>query len=155
MRNSKALLNNESGIITGVMLIMLAIFTIVGISAISIALVEMQIATNDQFSKIAFYGAEAARNYVATQPDLYGVPNTIENSALNFPDNDNASQKTSIGPSQHFNGDVMYLGSSVPPRESGYETGSFKAHRYQMTCNGYGPRNSNLKLEAGFYRIGL
>ncbi len=145
----------EAGFVTGMMLFMLAIFTVVGVSAIMISLTEMWIASNDQFSKIAFYGAEAARGYVPIRSDLYGANNIIENAALNFPNNDDTSEKTALGPYQEFNGDVMFIGSSLPPRGSGYEVGTFRAHRYQMTCNGFGPKNSRSQVEAGFYRIGF
>jgi hypothetical protein len=155
MRMLKARYKNEAGFVTGMMLFMLAIFTVVGVSAIMISLTEMRIASNDQFSKISFYGAEAARGYVPIQSDLYGANNIVENSGLNFPNNDDTSEKTSLGPYQKFNGEVMFIGSSVPPRGSGYEVGTFKAHKYQMTCNGYGPKNSRSQVEAGFYRIGF
>ena len=145
----------EDGFVTGMMLFILAIFTIVGVSAIMMSLTERKIASNDQFSKIAFYGAEAARGYVPIHSDLYGADNITEDSALNFPNNDDIAEKTSLGPYQQFNGAVMFLGSSVPPRGSGFEVGTFRAHKYRMTCNGYGPRNSRGKVEAGFYRIGF
>jgi len=145
----------EDGFVTGVMLFMLAIFTVVGVSAIMMSMTERQIAANDQFFKTAFYGAEAARGYVPIHTDLYGVDNVIENSALFFPNNDDTEETTFLGPYQQFNGEVMFIGSSTPPRGSGFEVGTFRAHKYRMTCNGYGPRNSSSKVEAGFYRIGF
>jgi len=158
MRSSAVNLNNEAGIITGMMLFMLAIFTVLGVSAIMISLTETQLASNDQFYKIAFYSAEAARGYVAPNTDLYGADNITENGVLYFPDpNDpnDAAERISIGSYQQFNGEVMFNGSSAPPRGSGYEVGTFRAHKYQMTCNGYGPRDSESQVEAGFYRIGF
>ena len=155
MKISKARFENEAGFVTGMVLFMLATFTVIGVSAIMISITEMRIASNDQFFKIAFYGAEAARGYVPIQADLYGVDNIIENAALNFPNNDDSAEKTLLGPNQEFNGNVMFLGSSVPPRGSGYEIGTFRAHKYQMTCNGYGPKSSRSQVEAGFYRIGF
>lgn len=145
----------EDGFIIGIVLFMLAIFTVVGVSAIMMSLTETQIASNVQFSKIAFYGAEAARGYVPIHSDLYGADNIVENEAVNFPDNDDTAVKATLGPYQQFNGEVMFLGSMVPPRGTGYEVGTFRAHRYKMTCNGYGPRNSRSRVEAGFYRIGF
>jgi len=146
---------NETGFVTGMMLFLLATFTVVGVSAIMVSLTEMRIASNDQFFKIAFYGAEAARGYVPIQSHLYGSDNIIENASLNFPNNLDSSEKTALGPYQEFNGEVMFIGSSIPPRGSGYEVGTFRAHKYQMTCNGYGPKNSQSQVEAGFYRIGF
>lgn len=150
VRNKK-----EDGFVTGMMLFLLAIFTVVGVSAIMMSITERQIAANDQFSKIAFYGAEAARGYVPIHSDLYGAGNVIENSAVNFPNNDDSAEKTALLPYQQFNGEVMFIGSMSPPRGSGFEVGVFRAHKYQMTCNGYGPRNSRSRVEAGFYRIGF
>jgi hypothetical protein len=148
-------LKNEAGIVTGMMLFMLAIFTVLGVSAIVISINEMQLASNDQFYKIAFYGAEAARGYVPRNPDLYGADNTIADQAITFPDSEDETIRQTIGANQEFNGAVMFDGSALPPRGSGFEVGTFRAHRYQMTCNGYGPRNSETKIEAGFYRIGF
>jgi hypothetical protein len=155
MRMSAARNKKEDGFVIGIVLFMLAIFTVVGVSAIMMSLTEMQIASNDQFFKIAFYGAEAARGYVPIHSDLYGADNIIENESVNFPDNNDEAAKATLGPYQEFNGEVMFLGSAVPPRGSGFEVGTFQAHRYQMTCNGYGPKNSRSRVEAGFYRIGF
>jgi len=155
MRSSAVNLNNEAGIVTGMMLFMLAIFTVLGVSAIMISITEVQLASNDQFFKIAFYGAEAARGYVPQNTDLYGVDNIIEDGSLTFPDINDDSVRKSIGSQQEFNGEVMFNGSSAPPRGSGFEVGTFRAHEYQITCNGYGPRNSQSQIEAGFYRIGF
>ena len=134
---------------------MLAIFTVLGVSAIMVSITETRLASNDQFFKIAFYGAEAARGYVAPNTDLYGSDNITEEGVLYFPDPNDASERKNIGSYQEFNGEVMFKGSSAPPRGSGYEVGTFRAHKYQMTCNGYGPRDSQSHIEAGFYSIGF
>ena len=155
MTPSAVHLKNEAGIVTGMMLFMLAIFTVLGVSAIVISINEMQLASNDQFYKIAFYGAEAARGYVPRTTDLYGAENITENQSIFFPDKTDEDVTQVIGTNQEFNGEVMFNGSSLPPRGSGYEVGTFRAHKYQMTCNGYGPRNSESQIEAGFYRIGF
>jgi hypothetical protein len=155
MRSSAAQLKNETGFVTGMMLFMLAIFTVVGVSAIVVSITEMQLASNDQFFKIAFYGAEAARGYVPRTTDLYGAENTVEDGSLTFPDPSDSSVRKSIMSQQEFNGEVTFKGSSLPPRGSGFEVGTFRAHKYRMTCNGYGPRNSQSQVEAGFYRIGF
>lgn len=155
MRPSALPLKNEAGFVTGMMLFMLAIFTVLGVSAIVVSITEMSLASNDQFFKTAFYGAEAARGYVPRTTDLYGAENTVENGAISFPDKNDATVRQSIGSYQEFNGEVMFNGSALPPRGSGFEVGTFRAHKYQMTCNGYGPRKSESQVEAGFYRIGF
>jgi hypothetical protein len=148
-------LNNEEGIVLAITLIMLAIFTVLGISGVIFTTTELQIASNEQFHKLAFYGAEAARGYVPQNTDLYGIDNVTENVGLNFPNNDDANEKQSLSSTQAFNGEVTYLRSSAPPRGSGFEVGTFQAHKYEMTCNGYGPYDSQSQIEAGFYRIGF
>ncbi|MFC1577515.1 PilX N-terminal domain-containing pilus assembly protein [Thermodesulfobacteriota bacterium] len=155
MRSSALPLKNEAGFVTGMMLFMLAIFTVLGVSAIVVSITEMSLASNDQFFKTAFYSAEAARGYVPHTTDLYGVENTVENEAITFPDKNDATVRQSIGSYQEFNGEVMFNGSAGPPRGSGFEVGTFRAHKYQMTCNGYGPRNSQSQVVAGFYRVGF
>lgn len=148
-------IKNDAGFVTGMMLFMLAIFTVLGVSGIVISMTEKSLAANDQFFKTAFYGAEAARGYVPRNTDLYGVENITVSQAIDFPDDTDATIRQSFGTHQEFNGDVMYNGSGLPPRGSGYEVGAFSSHNYQMTCNGYGPRNTRSRVEAGFYRIGF
>jgi hypothetical protein len=148
-------LTNEEGLVLAITLVLLGIFTIMGVSAIVFCTTEMQVATNEKFHKIAFYGAEAGRGYVPKNTDLYGMDNIIENQGLFFPNNDDDSEKQSLGSYQSFNGEVQYNGPSTPPRGSGYEVGTFTAHGYQMTCNGYGPYTAQSQIEAGFYRIGF
>jgi hypothetical protein len=74
---------------------------------------------------------------------------------LNFPDDDDPSARVQLGSTQSFNGSVEYLGFSAPLRGSGNQVGTFKMHKYKMTCRGYGPSNAESKVEAGFYRIGF
>jgi len=155
MKQFERFLKNEDGLILGITLIILGIFTILGLSAIIFTTTEMQVASNEQFHKIAFYGAEAARGYVPKNVELYGSANVIEDQGLSFPNTTDASVKQSLSPHQSFNGVVQYNGDSAPPRGSGYEVGTFKAHTYQMSCNGYGPYKSQSQVEAGFYRIGF
>jgi hypothetical protein len=115
----------------------------------------MQIAGNERSHGIAFYAAEAAGAYVAGSPDLYGADNITVGGYIDFPDNEDPSAKYALGSRQSLNGDVEYLGSSAPPRGSGYAVGKFKSHNYRMTCNGYGSLNSESQIQAGFYRIGF
>jgi hypothetical protein len=155
MRSLKVQLTDEAGLVTGMMLLMLAIFTVLGVSATVISMTEMSLASNDQFFKIAFYGAEAARGFVPRNTDLYGAGNITVDQGISFPDSGDDTIRQTFGTHQEFNGEVMYSGSGVPPRGSGFEIGTFRAHNYQMTCNGYGPRRTQSQIEAGFYRIGF
>ena len=131
------------------------LLTIIGIAASSTSGIEQRIAGNEKFHKMAFYAAEAARAYVATSPEFYGADNVIPGGGLSFPNKDVPSDRVWLGQKQSFNGDVAYLGSSAPPRGSGTQAGAFRAHRYKMTCKGYGPANAESRIEEGFYRLGF
>ncbi|MEJ2642249.1 MAG: pilus assembly PilX N-terminal domain-containing protein [Desulfosarcinaceae bacterium] len=159
-------LENQSGSATLVALLVLCLITIMGMSGARTASVEMEIAGNDHLNKLAFYSAEASRAYVMMHPQIYGVanidpdPNTPPHYFPNDTDPyvaDTVGSATpyDLGNNQSFRGSVKYLRPTSPPRGSGYDTSSFQAHQYQMTCQGQGPRETSKTITAGFYRIGL
>jgi hypothetical protein len=151
----KDTLHNERGFVIVVALLMLAIITIMGIAATRTSETETRIAVNERLYKEAFYTAEAGAVYVAETPQLYGPDNITVGGYLNFPNDDDPSEEYSISSRQSFNGDVEYLGFSAPPRGSGFDAKKFRAHRYTMTCNGFGVSGSRSRIEVGFYRIGF
>lgn len=151
----KDTINNENGFVIVIALIMLAIVTVIGIAATRTSETELQISGNEKLHKLSFYAAEAARGYVADDTSLYGGDNITAGVGIYFPNNADSSATYELDSTQSFKGDVQYIGFSAPPRGSGYEAEKFKAHRYQMTCDGYGPSNSQSQIEAGFYRIGF
>jgi hypothetical protein len=149
--------NNQDGIAVISVLMVLALITIAGMMATRTSSTEVQISTSDQSYKLSFYAAEAARAYVMYNADLYGSLNIDPADPINFPNDADpaAEQLLDAGSNQSYNGQVNYLNAALPPRGSGYQVGKFKAHVYQMTCTGHGPRNSSTAIEAGFYRIGF
>lgn len=151
----KCLPKNEDGFVLVIALIIMVLLTLLGISASTTTEIEMQIAGNERSHGIAFYAAEAAGAYVAGSPDLYGPDNITPEEFISFPNDEDPSARYALGSTKSFNGDVEYLGSSAPPRGSGYAVGKFKSHNYRMTCNGYGSPNSESQIQAGFYRIGF
>jgi Tfp pilus assembly protein PilX len=148
-------IRNEAGSMIVVAILILAVLTTIGIAGITGSNTERQIATSEQIHKMAFYAAEAGRSYIVQNPDLYYENNTTIGGSLSFPDQADASAEFDLSTLQSANGTVGYVGSSLPPRGSGYEVGSYKSHRYRITSNGWGPRNSQSRIEAGFYRIGF
>lgn len=146
---------NEDGAVIVVVLLILVLITISGVVGVNNSITERQIAAGDHFQKIAFYASEAARGYVQGSPLLYGPDNVVLNAGLYYPNNDNPAETYSLSPAQSFNGEVIYTGFSNAPRDSGYEAGTFKSHKYRMLCDGNGPSNIRSQIEAGFYRIGF
>ena len=150
-------LNNQNGIAIVTVILILALITLAGVMVSKTTSTELQIATSDQLHKITFYAAEAAQAYVIRNPDLYGSTNIDKADPVNFPNDavPSATQTLDAGSIQSFNGEVVYADPIVVPRGSGFQVGKFKAHVYQMTCDGHGPRNSDTRIEVGFYRIGF
>jgi hypothetical protein len=157
MRSLVKIYDNQEGIAIVTVLLVLALITITAVMASRTTTTELQISTNDQLYKISFYAAEAAQAYVILNPDLYGSANIDPADPINFPDDANpaTTQIVDADSIQSFNGEVEYISSMAPPRGSGYQVSKFKAHIYQMTCNGHGPGNSETRVETGFYRIGF
>lgn len=156
--------HNQGGSATLVALLVLTLLAIMGMSGARTASVETEIAGNENLNKLAFYSAEASRAYVMMHPALYGVENIDAGTPHLFP-HDNfdpyfpmtAGTVTPepLGNNQSYSGNVQYTGHRMPPRGSGYDTASFRAHQYSMTCQGNGPRDTHKTINAGFYRIGL
>ena len=156
-------INNEEGYIMIVALIILIMLTIIGTSATNNTSVELKIAANDKFHKIAFFAAEAARGYVATNTNLYGPENITVGGTHYFPNEtdpyspylSDPGLEYTLGTYQKFKGSVEYRGDSPPPRGSGYEAGKFRAHIYRLASTGIGPKDAQTQVQAGFYRIGF
>ena len=155
---------DQNGSATLLALMVLSLLTIMGLSGARTGSVEMEIAGNDTLNKLNFFSAEASRAYVMMNPDVYGAGNIDSGTPhffpLNDPANDDPTNPANVAPfnmgnNQSFSGSVQYTGPTSPPRASGYDTSSFRAHQYAMTCTGSGPRNTSQQIRAGFYRIGL
>ena len=147
-------LHDQNGFALITVIFVLTLITLSGVMVIQTTNNELQISTNDQINKISFYAAEAGRTYVIFNDDLHDSKNMETGNPVSFPDADpSIIQPIDAGSSQSFNGTVEYFGSAVPPRGLGYKAGKYQAHRYRMICNGYGPRNSQTRIEAGFFRI--
>jgi hypothetical protein len=159
-------LRNEKGSVTVLAVVFLMLLTLLGMAAISTSSIETQIAGNEVRHKLAFYAAESAAAYVAWHPDLYGPANITSGNPHFFPNLTTGAayvQYTAQQPPQNidgagtqsFEGQVNYTGSASTPRGSGYSAGSFRAHQYQMICNGHSSNNAFATLMIGFFRIGF
>ena len=148
-------LKNQRGSMIAVVMMILALLTLFGTVAITTSNTELETASSEQIYKMAFFAAESGLTYVEQNPDLYHEQNITANGSLSFPDTADDTIKHNLSSLQSFNGNVGYLGSSSVPRGSGYEAGTYTAHNYRITSDGFGPRNSEIQIEAGFYRIGF
>ena len=77
MKSIMGLIRSEDGSILVIGLIMLAFLTILGIAATRTTEIEIQIAGNDEFHKIAFYSADSG---IYTTPKLISA--AIDNAAV-------------------------------------------------------------------------
>jgi hypothetical protein len=159
-----SLLKDENGSVIVLAMVILIVLTLLGISATTTSNIEVQIAGNEARYKLAFYGAEAGRNYVVRTIGLYSSGNITKGAPHYFPNNSSPyvadtdlplPTAQAIDDSQSFNGSVEYDYSSNVPRGSGYAAGKFKAHRYILITNGYSLWNAESQIEVGFYRIGF
>jgi hypothetical protein len=148
-------LDNENGYMIVVVIMVLSVLSVIATAGTNNSITERRSATNEQIHQLSFYAADTGRTYVYKNSDLYHEDNIIVGDSLAFPDNDNPSAQYTIGSQESFNGVVEYRGSGPPPRGSGFEVGTFRAHRYGMAIEGFGPRSSSSEIEAGFYRIGF
>lgn len=157
-------LTNEEGSTIIYAIIVLLLLTIIGISSVNTTTTEQAIAQNDMYYKISFYAAEAGKEFVPPNTQLYHADNVTVGSGIDFPiadglDNDGDgsidNETEVINSIQSFDVSVVYDGSAQPPRGSGYDVGSYKSHKYTITANGHGPRSTDRSIEAGFYRIGF
>ncbi len=157
MKNLISPCNNQNGIAIIIVMMVLALITAAGVMATRTSTTEMQISTSDKIHKISFYAAEAARAYVLHNYDLYSSANIEPGNPISYPDSGDpaAEQPLDAGSNQSYNGHVEYVDVSTVPRGSGFQAGKFKAHVYEMECTGYGPRDTESTVEAGFYRIGF
>ena len=120
-------------------LVLLLALTVLGISTMSTATMEVAMAGNVQFQQDAFQLAEdaieiaiATRNY-ATGEDRH-VP------WLGDPDYDRASV-------------ISYQGSSTVP-DAAYSFGAFEAFHFEVVATGKAPRNGTSVHTQGFYVVG-
>ena len=156
-------LDNEKGSVMVLALLLLVLLTLLGIAALTSSSIDTQIAGNELRHKRAFYAAESATAYVTCCPDLYGPDNITTGTPHYFPNNkvpyvgitSGLPTALSMNADQSFNGQVEYDRSLLPSRGSGYSTGKYKAHQYQMVCNGYSSKETTKNIVVGFYRIGF
>lgn len=169
MKSLTQLIANNDGFSTIFALLVLSIITVVSVAGISNSNTEIKMAANNQLDKMTLYAADTADNYVELHPKLYGIDNITSGNFHFFPNNTAVSDPTityaqltaepnipyTLNNLQNFTGSIGYTGFSAPPRGSGFEVSAFRAHKYIIISNGYGPKNTTRQIESGIYRIGF
>jgi type IV pilus assembly protein PilX len=132
--------NRQAGATLIVGLVLLLVLTVVGVSGMNTAAMEILMAGNAQFQQDAFQAAEDAIDIAIGRRDYMTdeLPRTI--AALGDPDNDRWSQTT-------------YLCNTPVPR--GSSVGEFEAFHFETQATGRGPRNAPATHVQGFYVIAL
>jgi len=128
-------LNNENGSTLIIALMVMMLLTVLGISATNTAVTELQIATNDQAHKMAFYDADAGVQYT-----LGLIKQDIINDT-DIKDIDLTSNKYTNPPNNNFKFSIFYKG--LPWTNTG---------PYSFTSTGSGPGNAQVVIEASFQR---
>ncbi len=170
-------IKNENGVVLITAILILAILMLLGVTGITTSNTEKNIAVNEQIYKMTFYTAEAGQTYAIANSKkdtiddrhLTGVNNSdIIGTVMYFPDKDDSSvvyppepddDPDLTGLNLSFNGSVVFEGTKgfPSPRGAGYQIGghlNLVPFWYTVTSNGYGPRNAQVQITAGGYRIG-
>lgn len=147
--------DNQDGYMIVVVIMIVSVLSVIATAGTNNSITERRSATNEQIYQLTFYAADTGRTFVVKNDDLYHEDNITVGQSLSFPNKDNPTAQYTIGSHESFNGDVEYLGSGPTPRGAGFEIGKFMAHRYLINSTGFGPRESNSEIEAGFYRVGF
>src|SRR5690349_18063320 len=129
----------QAGATLVVGLILLLVLTVVGVSGMNTATMEITMAGNTQFQQDAFQAAEDAIDLAIGRRDYMTdeTPRTI--AALNNPDRDRWSE-------------TDYVCNTPVPR-GGFSIDEFEAFHFETRATGRGPRNAPATHVQGFYVV--
>jgi type IV pilus assembly protein PilX len=122
-------------------LILLLVLTVIGVSGMNTATMEISMAGNMQFQQDAFQAAEDAIDIAIGRRDYMtdDVPRTID--ALGDANFDRWSQ-------------TSYVCNTPVPR-GGFSIGDFESFHFETLASGRGPRNAPATHVQGFYVVAL
>jgi len=119
-------------------LVLLLVLTVVGISGMNTATMEITMASNMQFQQDAFQAAEDAIDITIGRRDYMTDDDPRVLAALGDDDYDRWSQ-------------TQYVCNTPVPR--GFSFGEFEAFHFEIQANGRGPRNAPATHVQGFYVV--
>jgi type IV pilus assembly protein PilX len=132
--------HGQTGATLIVGLVLLLVLTVVGVSGMNTATMEITMAGNTQFQQDAFQAAEDAIDIAIGRRDYFTddeVPRTIE--PLDDADYDRWSQ-------------TQYECRTPVPR-GGFSVDEFEAFHFETQASGRGPRNAPAAHVQGFYVV--
>ncbi len=142
-------LNNQRGAALILAVLMLATLTLLGISATTTGLIEIDIARNETFHDMAFYEAESGWRHAVSWLDLhpsgviehYGSVAAPATFAQAFSVAAAAHPKTVAG--QNFAAAIRYIEGSYPPLWGS----DYRRLHYRITAAGAGPGGAEARVE--------
>lgn len=191
----KSVVHDEGGFVLVAVLMILTLLVIIGVAGVNTSTTEVQIASNDQFHKIAFYNADSG---IFLTPKLIGeaIDSDADPTAAfapgitlygldgNTPSGDSAYTANRFyneiyafaQDAQALDKDLQFTSGGLPVNvdiahngahnivgggaefasgSSGGGTGSAGGIeiRYILTSDGFGPRNSLARIEAGYRKV--
>lgn len=131
--------SRQAGATLIVGLVLLLVLTVVGVSGMNMATMEITMAGNTQFQQDAFQAAEDAIDIALGRRDYTtgDVPRTVP--PLGNPDYDRWSE-------------TSYLCNTPVPR-GGFSLGEFEAFHFETLASGRGPRGAPATHVQGFYVV--
>lgn len=138
MMQIKRILENDKGSTIIVALLVLVLLTIIGMSATTNSNTELQITTNSQLYKTAFYAAESGWQEMAVQIVQTNPPGSV-----------------TIGPTDIAQ-DVSYQATAVsnnPIYDDGWELQDYLERPYTITSDGSAPRGAASQIIVGLDKI--
>jgi type IV pilus assembly protein PilX len=130
----------QQGAILVVALVLMLVLTVVGISGMNTATMEITMASSAQAQQDAFQLAENAIDIaLATQSYTTAEPRTV--ALLGVPDFDRQAVTTYTGINTSVPGEANSLGVA----------GAMIAWHFEIEAEGFGPRNAAATLTQGFF----
>jgi type IV pilus assembly protein PilX len=128
--------SRQTGAVLVVGLVLLLVLTVIGVSGMNTATMEIQMAGNTQFQQDSFQAAEDAID-LALGPRDYTTEEDREVAWLGTPERDRYSQ-------------TVY---KCPTPAPNYSASDFDAFHFETVAVGRGPRNSPSTHTQGFYVV--
>ena len=142
------IVNNQHGVVMLVSLLVMALLTLVGMSALSTSDVELAIAANTKANKMAYYNGEAGLEYTrgvlqnSLDEDLYTNPDGDDLDLEDIADGDEDTYITAT----YNSPDNFDFTTTVTV------SGTYPGNIFEITSVGNGPDNAETTIVASFVR---